>query len=110
MSDKSILRRHWKLLLNLTTIVALLILIYAIRHQLAATIKELTHVNAWALVLIIPIAIVNYHAQAKMYQGLFAMVGNKLRYGYLFAAALELNLVNHLFPSGGAAGISYFGV
>jgi uncharacterized protein (TIRG00374 family) len=48
--------------------------------------------------------------QAKMYQNLFKIVGNKLKYKYLYKAALELNLVNHLFPSGGVTGISYFGV
>ncbi|NBW29515.1 hypothetical protein EBR37_03985, partial [bacterium] len=45
-----------------------------------------------------------------MYQGLFGIVGNKLRYRYLYSASLELNLINHLFPSGGLTGISYFGV
>ncbi len=110
MSEKSILRRHWKLILNIATIVALIILIYAIRHQLGSTIKNITHVNGWALFLIIPVEIIDYHAQAKMYQHLFAIVGDKLAYGYLYARALELNLINHLFPSGGVTGISYFGV
>jgi uncharacterized protein (TIRG00374 family) len=110
MSEKSILRRHWKLILNIVTIVALIILIYAIRHQLGSTIKNITHVNGWALFLIIPVEIIDYHAQAKMYQNLFAIVGNKLTYGYLYARSLELNLINHLFPSGGVTGISYFGV
>ncbi len=110
MSEKSILRRHWKLILNIVTIAALIILIYTIRHQLGSTIKNITHVNGWALFLIIPIEIIDYHAQAKMYQHLFAIVGNKLSYGYLYARSLELNLINHLFPSGGVTGISYFGV
>jgi uncharacterized protein (TIRG00374 family) len=38
------------------------------------------------------------------------MVGNKIDYKYLYKASLELNFVNHVFPSGGVTGISYFGV
>ncbi len=39
------------------------------------------------------------------------MVGNKLSYKFLlYKTSLELNFVNHVFPSGGVTGISYFGV
>lgn len=110
MAEKSILRRKWKLILNIVTLVALIVLIYLIRHQLGATIDDLGHINGWALLLIIPIEILNYHAQTKMYQKLFGVVGNELSYKYLFKASLELNFVNHVFPSGGVTGISYFGV
>jgi uncharacterized protein (TIRG00374 family) len=110
MSEKSILRRKWKLILNIVTLIALVVLIYFIRQQIGSTIDNLTHVNAWALLLLIPIEIVDYHAQAKMYQGLFKIVRNKLSYKYLFKTSLELNFVNHVFPSGGVTGISYFGV
>jgi uncharacterized protein (TIRG00374 family) len=41
---------------------------------------------------------------------LFNIVGNKLPYKFLFRASVELNFVNHVFPSGGVTGISYFGV
>ena len=110
MSDKSLLKRRWKLILNIITLAALIVLIYLIRHQLGSTIRDLGHINAWALLLIIPVEILNYHAQTIMYQKLFGIVGNKLGYKYLFKAALELNFVNHVFPSGGVTGISYFGV
>lgn len=110
MSEKSILRKNWKLIINIVTIVALIFLVYAIRHQIGTTIKNFSHINGWALLLIIPIEVIDYHAQAKMYQKMFAILGNKLSYNYLYKASLELNLVNHLFPSGGLTGISYFGV
>lgn len=109
MSENSFLKRRWKLLLNLATFTALLVLIYAIRHQLVETLKNLARVNAWTLLLLIPIEVLNYHAQAKMYQGLFGIVGNKLSYKFLVKASLELNFINHVFPSGGVSGISYFG-
>jgi len=109
MSENSFLKRRWKLLLNIVTVVALLVLVYAIRHQLIDTLANLRKVNAWALLLIIPIEAWNYHAQARLYQGLFGLVGNNLKYSFLFKASLELNFINHVFPSGGVSGISYFG-
>ena len=108
MNEHSWLRRNWKLAVNIVTLVALVILIYATRHQTGATIHNLTKVNGWALLLIIPVEALNYHAQAKLYQGLFRMVGNNLPYKFLYRTSLELNFVNHVFPSGGVTGISYF--
>jgi uncharacterized protein (TIRG00374 family) len=106
----SFFKRRWKLILNIITVVALVVLVFAIRDQLRQTVENLFKVNAWALLLIIPIQFVDYHAQARQYQGLFAVVGNKLSYGFLFRTSLELNFVNHVFPSGGVTGISYFGL
>ena len=110
MSKNSWLWKRWKLILNIVTLVALGVLIYALRDQLADTLSNLTKVNAYALLLIIPVEILNYHSQAKLYQGLFGIVGNKLSYKFLLKTSLELNFVNHVFPSGGVTGISYFGL
>jgi hypothetical protein len=38
------------------------------------------------------------------------MVGNSLPYKFLYKTSIELNFVNHVFPSGGVTGISYFGI
>ena len=108
MSEKSWLRRRWKLVLNLVTLAALAVLVYAVRRQLGDTIHSLAHIHGWALLLIVPIEVINYHAQARLYQRLFKIVGNKLDYKYLYKASLELNFVNHVFPSGGVTGLSYF--
>jgi uncharacterized protein (TIRG00374 family) len=108
MSEKTFIGRRWKLILNVVTLTALVILIYALRDQLADTISNLGKVNAWLLLLLVPVEVLNYHAQARLYQRLFGMVGNKLSYGFVYRTSLELNFVNHVFPSGGAAGISYF--
>lgn len=110
MDFKLYAKTHWKLILNVVTLVALAVLIYAIRDQIVATIENLTRVNAWALLLMIPLELLNYHAQARLYQRLFGIVGNKLSYKFLFKMSLELNFVNHVFPSGGVTGISYFGM
>ncbi len=108
MSEKAWLRQRWKLVLNLATLGALIILVYAIRHELADTFKRLGQVHGWTLLLIIPVELLNYHAQARLYQRLFAIVGNRLSYKFLFRTSLELNFVNHVFPTGGVTGLSYF--
>ncbi|HUD05594.1 MAG TPA: lysylphosphatidylglycerol synthase transmembrane domain-containing protein [Candidatus Saccharimonadales bacterium] len=104
------IKQHWKMLLNILTIFVLVIIIYAIRKELVSTLDDLSHVNAWALLLLVPIEALNYHAQAKLYQGLFDIVGNKISYSFLYKMSLELNFVNGVFPSGGVSGVSYFGV
>ncbi len=108
MSETHWLRKRWKLILNIVTIVALVGLAYALRGQLGDTLNNIKKVNGWALLLIVPIEALNYHAQTNLYQGLFGIVGNKLPYKFLFRMSLELNFVNHVFPSGGVTGISYF--
>lgn len=110
MAENSYLKRNWKIILNIVTVVALLGLAYAIRDQLAETISNLFRVNAWLLLLMIPAQILNYDSQARLYRGLFEIVGNKLTYKQLYKASLELNFVNHVFPSGGVTGISYWGL
>lgn len=108
MGETHWLRRRWKLILNMVTLAALAVVIYGTRHQLGQTLHDLGHVHAWFLLLLIPVEALNYHAQTRLYQHLFAIVGNKLSYGFLFRASLELNFVNHVFPSGGVTGLSYF--
>jgi uncharacterized protein (TIRG00374 family) len=102
--------RHWKVTVNVVTIGALLLLVIFSWPQLTQTFHDLFRVHAWALLLIIPVEYLNYDAQARLYQGLFAITGNRLEYWPLFKSSLELNFVNSVFPSGGVTGISYFGV
>ena len=106
--DTTWFRRNWKLVVNLITLAALAVLIYAIRHQLGQTLKDFEHINVWVLLLIIPIEALNYHGQSKLYERLFTTVGNKISYRSLYRVSLELNMVNHVFPSGGVTGLSYF--
>ncbi|MCA9325352.1 flippase-like domain-containing protein [Candidatus Saccharibacteria bacterium] len=110
MSETSFFRRNWKLILNMVTFLALAILVYAIRDQLAQTIADLHRVNLWVLFLVIPLEALGYHAQTRMYQSLYKSVGKGIGYANLMKVSLELNFVNHVFPSGGVSGISYFGL
>jgi uncharacterized membrane protein YbhN (UPF0104 family) len=107
--QQNFFRRNWKLLLNLVTVFALLVLVIAIRDQFKATFENLFKVHIWALLLIPLIQGLNYDAQTRLYRDLFLIVGNKLSYKELYKSALALNYVNTVFPSAGVSGISYFG-
>jgi hypothetical protein len=110
MAENSYIRRNWKVILNVMTVVALFALVYAIRDQFKQTFENLFQVNAWALLLMIPAQFLNYDAQTRLYKSLFEIVGNRLSYKRLLKNTLELNFVNHVFPSGGVTGISYWGI
>lgn len=110
MSETNFLKRRWKVILNVITVLALVILAVAIRHQLAQTFSNLFRVHIWVLLLLIPLEYLNYDAQARLYRKLFAVAGDKFSYRNILKIAVELNFVNTIFPSGGVSGISYFGV
>lgn len=103
-------KKRWKLIINIVTVVALLGLCYVIRDQIVDTIENLTRVNAWYLLLILPIEFLNYDAYARMYRYLFNILGHRQSYKEMYKVSLELNLVNHVFPSGGVSGFSYFSI
>jgi uncharacterized protein (TIRG00374 family) len=60
--------------------------------------------------LLIPIEYLNYDAYARLYVGLFKLLGNDVSYRGMYKLNMELNFVNHILPSGGVSGISYFAV
>lgn len=101
---------RWKLILNIVTVVALVVLCYLIRDEIAQTIRDVQRVNIYALLLIIPLQLVNYVSYSNMYSRLLELLGNKVTKKEMFKVTLELNLVNNVFPSGGVSGFSYFGV
>ena len=111
MSEETKHRRaRWKLILTILTFVGLAVLIYAIRHEIRAVIKNLGRVNLYALLLILPLEFINYDVYARLYKKLFGILGDKVTYKQMFRLTLELNFVNHILPSGGVSGISYFGL
>lgn len=100
----------FKLYLTIFTALAFVVLIFALRNQIHEAIDNLGKVNAWALLLMIPIEALNYDAYARLYRSLFGMLGEKVRYWPMYRVMLELNFVNHILPSGGVSGVSYFSV
>lgn len=108
MGQEVISRQRWKLVLTAITFVALAIMIYAVRQQIADTISNLGKVNTWALPGMLVWQALDYHSYAKLYQYLYRILGERIRYRPLLRVTLELNFVNNVFPSGGVSGISYF--
>jgi putative heme transporter len=101
---------HWRLILTTATFIALAVLIYSLRRQIADVIHDLGKVNTWALLLLIPLEFFNYDAYARLYGKIFSIFGKQVSYWNMLKLTFELNFVNHILPSGGVSGISYFTV
>lgn len=105
-----VVKKRWKLVLNYVTFLALVGLVYILRHQILNTITNFSRINPWALLLMIPCQALNYHSYTKLYQSFFAILGKKVEFRPMLRVVSELNFVNNVFPSGGITGFSYFGL
>lgn len=101
-------QKRWKIILNTITLIALVLLVYLVRHDVVETIAKINDVKWWILLLMIPAQGLNFYTYALMYSDLLKFLGNKIKTSKLFRITLELNFVNHVFPSGGVSGFSYF--
>ncbi len=101
-------RSKWRGALTVVTFAALIVLIYGVRRDIGGVIENLKKVNAFALIFIIPIEAINYDMYARLYIRLFKILDKKVGYWDMYRQNLELNFVNHILPSGGVSGISYF--
>ncbi|MCL2280503.1 flippase-like domain-containing protein [Candidatus Saccharibacteria bacterium] len=92
--------------MTLILIVAMLILA---RHELVEAWHLMGRVNLLILILLIPIQFASYYAGAEIFFTYLRSRGQLKRTNMLQATAmsLELNFVNHIFPSGGVSGVSY---
>lgn len=106
----SYLRRHWRGIVNIITVAALAGLVYALRNQIFETLRRLDDVNYWWLLLMLPLQALNHDQYARMYRRILDFLDQKVEYRSMYRVSLELNFVNHVFPSGGITGISYFGL
>lgn len=100
----------WRSILTWFTLAALVLLVFFLRDQIAETFSNFGRVNTYILLFIIVWQLLNYHTYTKMYQGLFDILGTKISYKPMYKASVELNFVNHVFPSAGVSGFSYFGL
>lgn len=100
--------RTW---LSVITIVLLAIVVIAGWHDIRDAFRYLTQVNLWILALMIPAQFISYLATGEMIFSYLRAKGNLKDLNVLKVTrmSLEFNFVNHVFPSGGAAGIAYFG-
>lgn len=106
MSHKA--KARWKVILNVATFVGLFILVFAIRHQITQSFHTIGHIRWWWLLLMPVWQLLNYDAYARQNKDLFTILGSKISRKFLYKVNLELNFVNHVFPSGGVSGFSYF--
>lgn len=100
-------RRRARMIFTWVTILALIGLAYILREQIFETIRNIGKVNAWALLLLIPLHISSYYSQGRLYQGIFRVLGVRFRTKSMYRLTLELNFINTVFPSGGVSGFSY---
>lgn len=96
-----------KLWLNLITFGALALIIFFAWGDIVQAFQKMATLNIWVLLLIIPAQFFAYFSLGRMFYYFFKATGVNLSMKQLFAPMLELNFVNHIFPSGGASGFSY---
>lgn len=95
--------------MSLLTLLVLAVIIYLSRDELVKAWDLLGKANLSLLLLLVPFQIMVYFAGGEM---IFCYLRDKKVIKHVSLAeqtriALELNLVNHIFPSGGVSGISY---
>ncbi len=104
------MKRKWRKLITVFTLLALAVLIYATWDEITDSISNLGEVQSAFLILAVLFKVTTFHTYTKMYQSLFKILGKIIKYKPMLIASLELNFVNNVFPSGGVTGFSYFGI
>lgn len=98
--------RTW---LTIITLALLTIVIIAAWPEIKKAAHLVTQVDLWILLLLVPVQFFSYYATGAMIFSYLRSKGNikELSHWSTTRLALELNFVNHILPSGGAAGFSY---
>ena len=104
------LSKRVKLIINIVTLIALGVLLYVSRPQITQGLKEIGGAKWSVIFLMLPMQLINYYAIAELYRSYFKQSGEVIKRSTMYKIALELNFVNHVFPSGGVAGFSYLGI
>ncbi|QWQ32536.1 hypothetical protein KOY48_01625 [Candidatus Minimicrobia naudis] len=97
--------------MSVLTLAVLAIIIFLSRHELVKARKICLHADLWLLFLLLPFP--NYRVLRWRRNDFLVFNREKIpRIHHISRLeqtriALELNLVNHIFPSGGVRGISY---
>lgn len=98
--------RGWLTILTLVLLALVVILAWPEIREAWALIGT---VDLWILALLLPIQFASYYATGGMIFSYLRAKGNLTEMSHWMTTrlALELNFVNHILPSGGAAGFSY---
>lgn len=100
--------RRW---LTVITLILLALVVFLGWNDIIAAFSMLGQVNIWILISLIPIQILSYLATGSIIFSYLRAKGSLDGLSRLSMAriSMELNFVNHILPSGGAAGFSYLG-
>lgn len=100
--------RTW---VSIITVILLGLVIFFGRNEILHAWHLLSQVNLWILALIVPVQLLSYYAVGGMIFSYLRSKGDlkQTSHWVITRMALELNFVNHIIPSGGAAGFSYLG-
>lgn len=103
---KKLTFRGW---LTIITLVLLTVVIFAAWPEIQKAWGLMGKVNLWVLALLIPVQLFSYYATGGMIFSYLRSKGEikQMSHWGMTRLALELNFVNHILPSGGAAGFSY---
>lgn len=104
------LSKRVRAIINVVTIVALAVLLYFSWDQIQEGLREIGGAKWSIIFLMIPMQLLNYYAVARLYHDYLKNMGESVKMSEMYKIALELNFVNHVFPSGGVAGFSYLGL
>ncbi len=98
--------RGW---LTLITLVLLTVVVVFAWPEIVKAWNLLDQVNLWILALLIPVQFFSYWATGEIMFSYLRSKGDLKQTSAwrMTRIALELNFVNHILPSGGAAGFSY---
>jgi uncharacterized protein (TIRG00374 family) len=100
--------RGWITIVTLVLLTAVVLLAW---DEIVGAWEMLNSINLWILSLLIPVQVFSYYATGGIIFSYLHSKGNLKSIGHwgMTRMALELNFVNHVLPSGGAAGFSYLG-
>ena len=96
-----------KLWINILTFVAIAVVLIFARHDIALAFEKMGQLNLLVLALMIPAQFLAFYCVGRVYYHFFKATDWPLPMKTLVPAAIELNFVNHVFPSGGISGFSY---
>jgi len=98
--------RGW---MTIITLVLLTIVVIAAWPEIVRAWGLLGQVDVWILFLLIPVQLLSYYATGGIIFSYLRAKGDlhDMSRWSMARLALELNFVNHILPSGGAAGFSY---
>ena len=103
--------RSFRLWLSIFTGIVLVVLVVVAWPEIQRAFTYLSQVNLWVLSLLIPAQVLSYFATGEILFSYLRRRGTLVNLRPFDAArmSLEFNFVNHVLPSGGAAGLSYIG-